>query len=504
MNTPWLDSCRVPRSAVGLALVVGIVSGYYATLPLHHTDLWGHLAYGRLIAATRQLPATEPFIRLSRDKPLVDTAWLSQIVGFEIQAMGGLPGLQALHGLSIGVCFLLLAWRGYSQTRSAAATLMGLAVFELLNWYQFQIIRPQLGGLVCFVFILFVLTSDRWRTAQVVMTPATITLWANLHGSFIIGWVLLLSTAIGAGLDQFRRPSERSAMPDQAAFFRLLLTTVLAGLAPLINPYGFRLYAEVLAISRHPNLRDLIEWQQLNLQTNQGRFFVAAALTLCATTILAQRPLRAREITPLAVFGLLSLWSARLLIWWTPLAALALMGNIQAIVLRFFPAASVSSPGPRRLRWTMCAALVLVLGTGGANTLFRSRGIVQDENATALGAETPRGAAAWLVEHPPHGPIFNTYEWGDYLVWAGPPDLQVFVTSHAHLVPASVWRDYLTAAYARTGWNQVFDRYGITTIVVDRAERGRLIRELERSPVWETRYEDAQSVIFSRHESPSP
>ena len=56
---------------------------------------------------------------------------------------------------------------------------------------------------------------------------------------------------------------------------------------------------------------------------------------------------------------------------------------------------------------------------------------------------TPRFAAEFLTKHPPQGPVFNTYEWGDYLQWAGPRDLQLFVNSHAHLVPRDVWQAYM-------------------------------------------------------------
>ncbi len=65
-----------------LALPIGLAFLALSSLPLWHTDLWGHLAYGRFIWQAGSIPATEPFMPLSRGVELVDTAWLSQVIGF--------------------------------------------------------------------------------------------------------------------------------------------------------------------------------------------------------------------------------------------------------------------------------------------------------------------------------------------------------------------------------------------------------------------------------------
>src|SRR5579872_3865066 len=70
---------RFPRVLAGFVALVGAVFWIYSYQRLHHTDLWGHLAYGRLLCATRALPATEPLMPLSQGMPFVDTAWLAQV-----------------------------------------------------------------------------------------------------------------------------------------------------------------------------------------------------------------------------------------------------------------------------------------------------------------------------------------------------------------------------------------------------------------------------------------
>jgi hypothetical protein len=146
--------------------------------------------------------------------------------------------------------------------------------------------------------------------------------------------------------------------------------------------------------------------------------------------------------------------------------------------------------------WTLAAAAV-ILAAYAATPLGSSligRGGPPD--MAAYSAETPLGAAAWLREHPPRGQVFNTYEYGDYLLWAGPAGLRVFVASHAHLVPADAWQDYLRVINLAEGWQRVLDRYGVEVVVV--SSTSSLADALRARDEWPLAYEDPRSVIFMR------
>jgi hypothetical protein len=112
--------------------------------------------------------------------------------------------------------------------------------------------------------------------------------------------------------------------------------------------------------------------------------------------------------------------------------------------------------------------------------------------------KTPAALANYLAANPPSGQIFNTYEWGDYLLWTGPRGLRVFVASHAHLLPNPVWRDYLAVVRREPGWKEVLERYQVTAIVVDRRYRSGLIAELSTDPLWRIQFEDDLGVVFGR------
>jgi hypothetical protein len=72
------------------------------------------------------------------------------------------------------------------------------------------------------------------------------------------------------------------------------------------------------------------------------------------------------------------------------------------------------------------------------------------------------------------------------------------VNSHAHLVPREVWQHYLNVVDVTVEWEEVLDRYGVNTVVLDTQYRGGLIRRLKDDAKWTLSYEDTQAAIFTR------
>lgn len=489
---------RFPRVLAGFVALIGAVYWCYSFQRLHHTDLWGHLAYGKLISATHSLPATEPLMPLAEGMPLVDTAWLAQVLGYRVLAHWGPPGVQFLHAAAIAACFALLSNGFYRRTRSFVFSAAGLALFEMLNWFQFQIVRPQMAGLVCFVLLLAMLSARRWRPLYWAAIPLTIAVWANLHGSFVVGLALVACACLGRTIDVWRRTRRLAAPLRDASVRRLFLLAELAAVAALVNPYGLRLYADVLTFSENPNLRNLIEWDPLNFRTMQGQLCAATALALAIVYRLSPRQVFAAEILALVALGASALWSARMLIWWTPIAVACFVIHAHAAWRRFFPLGSGATASVRSGKWsvvTVGLAWIFFAYTPFGMHVLHGRVLgIKD----SVSRDTPVAAVAWLREHPPAGLVFNVFEWGDYLLWAGPPDVKVFVTSQAHLVPHHIWRDYMSVINMSSGWNEAFDRYGVQALLLDKAERGSLIWSLRENKQWKRSFEDDLAVIFTR------
>lgn len=591
-----------------LILPLGLILLVTGSMPLWHTDLWGHLAYGRLIVATGEIPDTEPFMPLARGVELVDTAWLSQVTGYEAFRRFGLPGLQFLAALCVTTAAGVLALLGYRKTGSVGWTMVGLAAYLWLNWKQLfngidtsVVIRPQMAGVAAFTITLAVVASrpSRWHW---VIIPVTFALWANLHGSFLAGLLLLAVFALGRACDLLRRTDKFGAALRDWPFWRLVLLTELAAAAVLLNPYGLRIYADTWLFVRNPNLADLPEWDPMTLRMVQGQAAAGVALALLFLYRMTPRRVGTGETLALILFGGSMLWTSRMIVWWAPIAAYCLVLHAAA-VRRTYQTATKAEPttdeeGPlvpaRRSLWTVVSLFlvwIFIAPTPFARTLLHQRNAtariqntlgmqVKEQNgfgvsvthvdsrgpagiarirpgdvitgidgrdaasianldrvvlafgrlermgsvpltvsregtalevtltpdvARPVSSQTPVLAARHFAENPPGGQLFNTYEFGDYLIWSsqderGRPRLATFVASHAHLVPPDVWRAYVDTIGGSSGWEATLDRYGVNAIVLDKPTRQPFIDRLNEEPGWERSFDDVNSAVFRRRE----
>ena len=499
------EHLKASATTAGFTVVLGLLFMFLSFRPLWHTDLWGHLSYGRTIVATKSLPTTEPLMPLAAGVPLVDTAWLSQVIGFEAMSRFGITSLSFLYAASITAMALLLVWRGYQRSQNAAITIAGLLLWLWGCWQHLNIMRPQMAGMLCFILLLTLLTSRHRRTWHWIALPALFVAWANLHGSFVVGLMLLTGFAAGRMLDLAVRCGDFKAIRQDSRVRRCVLLLELAAAAVLINPYGVRLYAEVLTVANNPNVAELTEWGPLQLRMSQGQAAAVIALVLIVLYRLTPRRVTSAEVLLLFGFGAAALWSSRMLVWWIPLAVTFGMQHASAIWHQWKSSAESHESSRRNGRWSVVT--VGIVWICFAFTPFGGRLLHGNEGKLPLeklvSRQTPLGVAAHLKkladqDRWPRGQMFNTFEWGDYLLWAGPPKLKVFVASHVHLVPREVWTDYITISEVSSGWEEMLDRYGVNLIAVDVATHGNLIGRLRESENWKLSYSDNVGVVFVR------
>ncbi|HCO22319.1 MAG TPA: hypothetical protein DIT97_04385, partial [Gimesia maris] len=69
------EALRVSRFTFFAVCVLSLSFVLFCSMPLWHTDIWGHLTYGQLIWETGSIPALEPLVPLSSGVPFIDTAW---------------------------------------------------------------------------------------------------------------------------------------------------------------------------------------------------------------------------------------------------------------------------------------------------------------------------------------------------------------------------------------------------------------------------------------------
>ena len=503
----WFRTSWVFPAAVAL---LGVFFLYLSYQPLWHTDLWGHLSYGRVLAedGLGSLYGEEPLMPLAVGVDFIDTAWLSQYLTYLAYDNLGISVLQFLYAVSITGCLAMLMTRFYRHSGSFLVSLLGLGAFLWVDWQQLLIIRPQLAGLGCFIAMFALLTARQWKPAYWVVIPGLIGLWANLHGSFIMGLVLMASFAVGHACDVLRHTRSLKAVVSSRRLQRLVLLTQLAAVAALINPYGLALYTEVLTFGSNPNLNDLIEWDALNLRMSQGQAAAALGMALVVLYRLSPRRVRSVEVILLVGLGAATLWHSRMILWWAPVAAYYFVRHGAAVWNRLRKHSPHENPRRVASLWTVTGMALVWLCFAPTNFALRvlhGKEPSLQSQRRMLSTNTPIDATAYLHQMAdegrlPKGVIFNPYYWGDYLLWAGPQELNVFVASHVQYIPRSVWGHYRSVSLMRDAFEQTLDRYGINLMLVDKLYSGRLIDNMKRDPKWQVEFESPLAVIFTRVE----
>ncbi len=141
------------------------------------------------------------------------------------------------------------------------------------------------------------------------------------------------------------------------------------------------------------------------------------------------------------------------------------------------------------LNW---ALLLLVLLAGAlriATTLAPAA--IAEEKKTWL----PVAAADYLETADLPGPIFNSYNWGGYLIWQA-RDYPVYVDGRTDLYGDELLREFLSTYRAQDGWEKRLDEAGINTVFVEPGCP--LAAVLVVVDGWERVYEDDVAVLYVR------
>jgi hypothetical protein len=267
-------------------LLIVIVN--FALQPLTEPDFGWHLRTGLdILHNGLSLPDRDPYSHTMPDWAWVEHAWLTDVLIGAIYSLGG--------GLGV---ILLFAWVTISAWLLASATSRGGVVFRRLAcgislWVALPYLgaRTQLVTLLGLALLLFLL--KRWQDGEPFVRwwiPPLFFAWANLHGGFLAGLLVLgliiLTTAIVRWLSERRLVFAREYDEPLLSWDdlkRLTFITVLSAGLTLVNPYGWRLHAEIVdSLSNRFMLETLQEWQPLSLSGVAGQSYALylAGLTL--------------------------------------------------------------------------------------------------------------------------------------------------------------------------------------------------------------------------------
>jgi hypothetical protein len=370
--------------AVQALLVHGAVVG----------DSWYTLVGGRLVAG-HGLPSRDSLTLLTLGRIWPDQQWLGHLTIYGAWTAGGwgLVGVLSVVAYTGAFAITALGARlGGASDRSVAVVAAACFLVGVPN----AAVRAQLLAYPLFAVVLALLLADvRRPSRRVYLVFPVLVLWANVHGSVVLGAALVALRGLVLAWSALR---QRDLVPRAAA---LVLAPWLCALA---SPYALVLPGYYRRLFDNPILAHSVsEWGPSSIR-QQPVFFIL----LLAVLWLASR--WSRALTPFA----------QLVLWVTALAGLLALRNqvwfalsAAAVVPAAFDAAWRPAATTRRRSLNVVLATTLIVAA-----------------AVLIGRDASRGAGWYQESFPsraaaaaastPGAHVFATERYADWLLFTKP------------------------------------------------------------------------------------
>ncbi len=389
-----------PDRPLGGLLPLGTGVLIYATLLvvgnslLRDPDTYWQVTVGQWIIDHRAVPTVDVYSWTMRGAPWISTQWLAQVLFAASVNLAGWAGPVVLAATAIALTFAQLA-RFVGKRLAEIPTLAFLLVAFMLAGPHL-LARPHVLAMPVMIAFVggLVAAMDRRGTPSLWLLPL-MTLWANLHGGFVLGLALIGAAALDV-LWHAPVSARRSLFSKWFAF------GVAALLAACITPYG---WDSVLASRRILNLGQALaligEWRAADFgKPGALEMAVLGGIGLALWRGIMLPPVRIVLLLGFVLMALGHIRNAEVLALLAPLVLAAPLGAQIGQGNR--------DAGPSR---RMLAGAMGLLAAGTLTLISHSRFQLDDH-------QSPVAAVAALkqlgVSH-----VLNDYDFGGYLIANG-------------------------------------------------------------------------------------
>jgi hypothetical protein len=326
------------------------------------SDTYISLTSGRYIHA-HGLPSTDHLTVAGAGRPWVDQQWLAHLFMYDLWRVGGDAAVgassAAAFALAFGMLAVLLLRRGAAPVGAVLA--LGGALVQCLLFAE---TRAQSYAYPLFVGLLWIVLtqSDRTWLRRAALTLPLLVLWANVHGSVLLGVAIVVACCGRSAAASLRRKAWRPAGGE-------LALSVLAATCVFATPYGTAMIGYYVRVLGDPALATIAEWQPSTFAPLNLPFVVILMGTLGLVCFARGKGVRLpADMILLAVFlGALAAHAVRYQTWFAlgaaPLLALA--------VTRTWSRRRGLAPPPRAIV-IAAGAILLILTVVAGGILVRT------------------------------------------------------------------------------------------------------------------------------------
>jgi hypothetical protein len=485
VSRPWSACLFSLPTVLGMALVSMvflITSSDRVVAPLKDPDIYWHLRDAWQLFHTGHFIRADSWTFTVAGKPWIDFEWLAEVPYYFAFQRFGESGLYAvmmilLSAIAFGM-YSLARLRCQDPKAAFVAAFIGLD-FITVSFGP----RTLLFGWLFLIVELAILWSLQKGRDHTAWLPLLFLLWINTHGSWLIGFVLMVVYfACGLVGGEWGNLSATRWTKPQMRRFAIVIVVSFALL--FINPYGWRLVAYPLDVAYQQKLtiEHIQEWFSINFHDFQNKSMLAVLVLFAVLQLVRRRQWKLHDL----VFLIIAVYGG-----FSYVRFLFLLGIVLVPLLAMELAGVVGTPynpaTDRRAPNAVALAVILAVIAG----FWASPQKVH----LSIAESFPEKALPWVRSTDGQGNLFSGFEYAAYLEWRA-PEVKEFIDGRTDIfVHEGVMQDYLDAIHIRDPF-EVLDKYHIRYVLVGKGSP--LPYVLERSADWKIAYQDDRSIGFER------
>lgn len=431
-------------------------------------DFGWHLKMGQLILHTG-IPKADPFSYTMPNFPFIDHEWLSNIIIYLLFSSIGKIGLAFIFAFLVVLALVISVPRKLFRFAFVPLLLSTTILIPFVG------IRPQIETLFLFALLMKILTDQNIFKIGRFFIPAIFLVWANLHGGFALGLIVLFLFNLV------------SSWKKSKVNFINLIIFVASILVTFLNPYGIRLWGEIWMQISDGNLRwSIVEWYPIIFRVNLV-FLMLLAFSLFLQ-IKYQKHFTLFEKLIYFLLLLAGLSSQRHIPLWVIVTLPLFTKSLQLTSHEFSKKQLVENRYLKVNKILVISVVIIFI----LQLIWTFQTEITEENFY------PKGAIGYLKTLPQPPNLFAPYDWGGYLIWNN-QERRVFIDGR---MPS--WRR--NPANSKQDSNSAFQDY--SDALSDKRIFERLIyqfdigyvlwRNPKKEPDWKTKIIEKFESLYSQ------
>ncbi len=451
-------------------------------------DLGRRITIGDVILARQSIFREDLFSHTMLGQEMILHEWLSDLIFTAVHRIAGLNGIAWMTAVIIASTYAFLtAGLKILNIRTYVRLLAGFMATSVgaLHWHT----RPHI--ITTLIFTYFALTlahyyqTRHWKV--LIPLPFVMIFWANLHGAFITGLVLVGLFGIGLIFDR-----------SYSAAFKIGVLFAALVLASFINPYGPQLITHSIGYLQLDYLTDFIQeynspnFHKLIVWPFAGMIFISIVLGWRSSGRLGWTPLML--ITFWTASGL---YSARNIPLYGQVAIVFLASEADTMVKQLSPFLDsfldrTEQIGHRTWGWMWAivfSGLVIYYQANGGIIDFIKLGNRFDPKVFPVEALNTLSESGL-----PKGNVFNWFDWGGYLLYRLWPEKLIFIDGQTDFYGTDLTLTYDQTIHLRGDWWRTLENYQIQWVILPTYER--MAPWLDQSEDWDLIYRDNTASVW--------